>query len=58
MEEWRNVPGFNGKYQIDISTKEGRCRIIYKKGPKLMKGTVINGRYLMWLLGGRSGKSQ
>lgn len=30
MEEWRNVPGFNGKYQIDISTKEGRCRTIFK----------------------------
>lgn len=28
MEEWRDVPGFNGKYQIDISTKAGRCRSI------------------------------
>lgn len=28
MEEeiWRDVPGFEGLYQIDISTKEGRCR--------------------------------
>ena len=26
MEEWRNVPGTNGKYQINIDTKEGRCR--------------------------------
>ena len=25
-EEWRDVPGFEGLYQIDISTKEGRCR--------------------------------
>lgn len=24
--EWRNVPGFNGKYQINIDTKEGKCR--------------------------------
>lgn len=24
--EWRDVPGFDGKYQISISTKEGRCR--------------------------------
>lgn len=29
MEELRNVPGFNGKYQIDISTKEGRCRSLF-----------------------------
>jgi len=26
MEEWRDVPGFEGKYQISISTKEGKCR--------------------------------
>lgn len=26
MEEWRDVPGSNGRYQIDISTKEGKCR--------------------------------
>lgn len=26
MEGWRDVPGSNGRYQIDISTKEGRCR--------------------------------
>ena len=26
MEEWRAVPGSNGKYQINISTKEGMCR--------------------------------
>lgn len=26
MEKWRNVPGFEGKYQIDISTPEGKCR--------------------------------
>lgn len=25
-EEWRDVPGFEGLYQIDISTKEGKCR--------------------------------
>jgi hypothetical protein len=25
-EEWRDVPGFEGLYQIGISTKEGRCR--------------------------------
>lgn len=26
MEEWRNVPGYEGKYQISIDTKEGRCK--------------------------------
>lgn len=26
MEEWRDVPGFEGLYQISISTKEGKCR--------------------------------
>ena len=26
MEEWRDVPGFEGKYQISIDTPEGRCR--------------------------------
>lgn len=26
MEEWRDVPGYEGKYQISIATKEGRCR--------------------------------
>lgn len=24
-EEWRDVPGFEGLYKIDISTPEGRC---------------------------------
>lgn len=32
MEEWRDVPGFEGKYQISISTKEGKCRRLYKNG--------------------------
>lgn len=26
MEEWRDIPGYEGKYQISISTKEGKCR--------------------------------
>ena len=25
-EEWRDVPGYEGRYQISIDTKEGRCR--------------------------------
>ena len=31
-EVWKDVPGYEGIYQIDISTKEGRCRRIYKNG--------------------------
>lgn len=26
MEEWRDVPGYEGLYQINIDTHEGRCR--------------------------------
>ena len=26
MEEWRDVPGFEGLYQVSINTKEGLCR--------------------------------
>lgn len=26
MEEWRDVPGFEGLYQINIDIPEGRCR--------------------------------
>ena len=25
-EEWREVPGYEGQYEISISTKEGKCR--------------------------------
>lgn len=32
MEEWRDVPGYEGKYQVSISTKEGKCRRLYKNG--------------------------
>lgn len=26
MEQWRDVPGYEGLYQISIDTKEGKCR--------------------------------
>lgn len=26
MEQWKDVPGYEGLYQISIDTKEGRCR--------------------------------
>lgn len=31
-ENWRDVPGYEGLYQISIDTPEGRCRKIYKNG--------------------------
>lgn len=37
MENWRDVPGFDGLYQIDISTKEGRCRSINWKNTGKVK---------------------
>ena len=42
MEEWRDVPGFNGKYQIDISTKEGRCRSLRYNKTGLAKELTNN----------------
>lgn len=40
QEEWRNVPGFDGRYQIDISTKEGRCRSTnYRRTGKIKEMT-------------------
>lgn len=31
-ENWRDVPGYEGLYQISIDTKEGKCRRLYKNG--------------------------
>ncbi len=31
-EIWRDVPGFEGKYQVSINIPEGRCRRFYKNG--------------------------
>ena len=32
MEHWRDVPGYEGLYQISIDTKEGKCRRLHKRG--------------------------
>lgn len=32
MEQWRDVPNYEGLYQISIDTKEGKCRRIFKNG--------------------------
>jgi hypothetical protein len=57
MEEWRNVPGFNGKYQIDISTKEGRCRSLFnnqgrpRKEPHYLSNKPnVRDNYISWQL--------
>lgn len=31
-ENWRDVPGYEGFYQISIDTKEGKCRRLHKRG--------------------------
>lgn len=52
MEEWRDIPGFEGLYQVSISTKEGRCRRLYKNGNiKELSNTPhkSNGR-IYWVL--------
>ena len=32
MAEWRDLPGYEGLYQISISTKEGKCRKLNYRG--------------------------
>ena len=51
MEEWRDVPGFEGLYQINIDTPEGRCRRFYKNGKvkELSNNPDKRGR-LKWFL--------
>ena len=53
-EEWRDIPGYEGKYQVNISTKEGRCRSLNFKGhtgviKELSNKLNINGR-ISWNL--------
>ena len=60
-ENWRDVPGYEGLYQISIDTPEGRCRRIHKRGTfKLLSNTPNkrdnrifwhlskNGKYIHW----------
>lgn len=51
MEEWRDVPGYEGLYAISISTEEGKCLSLYfKRGktPKLLKGWRGKENRLYW----------
>ena len=50
MENWRNVPGSNGKYQIDISTKKCRCRRVYKDGSTRELNQTIRNNRIYWCL--------
>lgn len=51
MEEWRDVPGYEGLYQISISTSEGKCRRIYKTtGKKELINTHNGNGYITWVL--------
>lgn len=40
MEEWRDVPGYKGLYQISIATKEGKCRSFNYRGHKGVIGEL------------------
>lgn len=49
MEEWRDVPGYEGLYQISIDTPEGKCRRVYKTTGKKELVNAKNGNgYITW----------
>lgn len=64
MEEWRDVPGYEGKYQISISTKEGKCRSLNFNNTGKIKelsttpGTRDNRVYWNLYLGGKGQPKQ
>ena len=41
-EHWKDVPGYEGLYQISIDTKEGKCRRLYKNGNIKILSYTIN----------------
>ena len=43
-EEWRDIPGYEGKYQISITTKECKCRSMnyrHTGKPTLLKNRAV-----------------
>lgn len=53
MERWKDVPGFEGKYQISIDTKEGRCRSLsYNKtgNVRILSNKVAKNGRIFWNL--------
>ena len=52
-EEWRDIPGYEGKYQISIQTKECLCKNINYRGTgksKIVPNTVNADGRVMWNL--------
>ena len=57
MEEiWRDVPGYEGIYKIDIRTKEGRCWSCYTSNYLSNRPYKHTGR-INWMLYGTDGKT-
>lgn len=52
MEQWRNIPGTNGLYQISIDTKEGLCRSLYNGKPRVLSNNLRKGR-IFWRIRGK-----
>lgn len=53
MEEWRDVPGYEGLYQISINTKEGKCRSLnyHREGSvKALSNKLGKSGRLFWVL--------
>lgn len=50
MNEWRDVPGYEGLYQINIDTPQGKCRRFCKTGKVRELSNKPNKRYgrLFW----------
>ncbi|MBP5421418.1 MAG: HNH endonuclease [Paludibacteraceae bacterium] len=55
-EEWREVPGTNGMYEISIDTKEGKCRSWSNRhkgkmgAPYLLRNTISKKGRISWHL--------
>lgn len=53
FEDWRDVPGYDGKFQISITTKEGKCRNTNWRGTgetKELPNTVLSNGRINWNL--------
>lgn len=47
MEQWRDIPGYEGLYQISIDAKEGKCRSV-GTGRILKNVYSKTSKYLQW----------
>lgn len=55
MNEWRNIPGLNGLYQVNIDVPEGRCRRLSKNGNiRELNNKPDKNNRLSWRLCGRT----